>query len=178
MFLRYYVELPAAAEAIETALVGQPAAWLPGIAEDARRHGDRLLAEAGFRTPVGVGAMTRSVIVTVGPAVRFPSKLAMPISWEPAGTQVPGVGRMLPDLDADLEVGPLGPARTQLAINATYTPPLGTVGRTADRLLLHRLAEATVKRFLDQVGGRLLELAADRGRDRDGRPAAQPTGGA
>ena len=155
MFMRYYVELPAPVAAIEAALVQDPAAWLPGLADDARRHGTRLLAEAGFRMPVG--AVTRGVVVTVGRAVRFPSKLAMPISWEPSGAEP-----LLPDLDADLEVGPLGPARTQLAINATYTPPLGAVGRTADRLLLHRLAEATVKRFLDQVGGRLLELAAVR----------------
>jgi hypothetical protein len=136
---------------------------LPGLADDARRHGNELLAEAGFRTPLGV--VTRDVVVKVGRAVRFPSKLAMPVTWEPVETEL-----LLPDLDADLEVGPLGPARTQLAINATYTPPLGAVGRTADRLLLHRLAEATVKRFLDQVGGRLLELAAARDQHADRRP--------
>jgi len=33
-----------------------------------------------------------------------------------------------------------------------YQPPLGVVGRTIDRVLLHRVAEATVKDFLDRVG--------------------------
>jgi hypothetical protein len=49
----------------------------------------------------------------------------------------------------------LGRDRTQLAISARYRPPLGAVGRVADRVLLHRVAEATVKDFLDQVGERI-----------------------
>jgi hypothetical protein len=53
---------------------------------------------------------------------------------------------------ADLELGSLGEDRTQLAISARYRPPLGAVGQTLDRVLLHRVAEATVKDFLDRVG--------------------------
>jgi hypothetical protein len=54
----------------------------------------------------------------------------------------------------------VGEQRTRLAISARYRPPLGAVGRAADRVLLHRVAEATVKDFLDRVG------RGDRGRGR------------
>ena len=71
--------------------------------------------------------------------------------WEPAGA-----GALLPRLDADIEVGSLGPERTQVAISGRYTPPLGQAGRVIDRVLLHRVAEATVKDFVDPVAARLL----------------------
>jgi hypothetical protein len=59
---------------------------------------------------------------------------------------------VLPRLDANLELGSLGEDRTQLAIGARYRPPLGVVGRAVDRVLLHRVAEATLKDFLDRLG--------------------------
>ncbi|HEX5903035.1 MAG TPA: hypothetical protein VF028_07985 [Actinomycetota bacterium] len=42
-----------------------------------------------------------------------------------------------------------------------YEPPLGLVGRAADRALLHRVAEATFKDFLERVATRLAERAGD-----------------
>jgi hypothetical protein len=69
------------------------------------------------------------------------------MTWEPLG-----LDGLFPRLDADLEVGPLGQDRTQLAISARYRPPLGVLGQAIDRVLLHRVAEATVKDFLDRVG--------------------------
>jgi hypothetical protein len=62
---------------------------------------------------------------------------------------------LIPSLEADIELGELGPGRTQLSISARYTPPLGPLGHALDRALLHRVAEATVKDFLDRVAERL-----------------------
>ena len=59
---------------------------------------------------------------------------------------------MFPHLDADIEVASLGADRTQLSISARYRAPMGALGRMLDRALLHRVAEATVKDFLDRVG--------------------------
>ena len=53
----------------------------------------------------------------------------------------------------------MGEDRTQLAISARYRPPLGVLGRTVDRVLLHRVAEATVKDFLDRVGEAITDQA-------------------
>ena len=67
--------------------------------------------------------------------------------------------RWAPGCDANLELGSLGGDRTQLAISARYRPPLGAIGRAVDRVLLHRVAEATVKDFLDQVGAAITDQA-------------------
>src|SRR4029453_12737748 len=91
--------------------------------------------------------LRRQVRIQLGEPVRFPSMTSLPLTWEPVGLE--GV---LPRLDANLELGSLGGDRTQLAISARYRPPLGAVGRAVDRVLLHRVAEATVKDFLDRVG--------------------------
>ena len=76
---------------------------------------------------------------------------SLPLTWEPVGLE--GVP---PQLDANLELGSLGGGRTQLAISARYRPPLGVVGRAVDRVLLHRVAEATLKDFLDRLGQAIL----------------------
>ena len=74
------------------------------------------------------------------------SKSFFPLRWTASGH-----AGLFPALDADLEVAPIGPGRTQLAMSARYVPPFGAVGRTIDRALLSRVAEATVKDFLDRV---------------------------
>jgi hypothetical protein len=72
--------------------------------------------------------------------------------YDVSPTRPVGLEGLLPRLEANLELGSLGQDRTQLAISARYRPPLGVVGRAVDRVLLHRVAEATLKDFLDRVG--------------------------
>jgi hypothetical protein len=150
MFLRYFVELDLPAARAEAALLDSPTAWLPALADGAVERAEPLLAQVG----VGQDSLrvARRVTVRLGQPVRFPSKLALPMSWEPSGW-------LLPKLDGELELGPLGTKRTQLALSGNYQPPLGTVGRTANRIALHRIAEATIKDFLDRVAAKLLSPA-------------------
>jgi hypothetical protein len=152
MFLRYYVELDLPTEQVEAVLLDGPSTWLPALADGAVERAAPLLAEIG----VGPGGLpvAKRVTVRLGHPVRFPSKLSLPMSWEPGG-------RLLPRLDAELELGPLGRDRSQLAMNGRYDPPLGTVGRTVDRLALHRIAEATIKDFLDRVAAALLQSSLE-----------------
>lgn len=147
MFARYYVELPLEAAAVEASLTASHD-WLPGLARDANHHGDVLLSEVGFGDDV---RLARKVEIELGQAVRMPTKTVVPLRWHATG-----VGGLFPSLDADLEVAPLGPMRTQLAISARYVPPLGAVGRAIDRALLFRVAEATLKDFLDRVRASVL----------------------
>src|SRR5262249_33325982 len=88
----------------------------------------------------------KQVELEFGEPIRVPGKTVLPMAWRPARLEA-----LFPRLDADIEVGELGPERTQLSISARYTPPLGAVGRALDRALLHRVAEATVRDFLDRV---------------------------
>jgi hypothetical protein len=145
MFIRYYIELPLPVAVVKRALVGSSAGWLSAMAGEAQARGDGLLGEVGVG-PLGV-RLRRQVTIQLGEPVRFPSMTSLPLTWEPVGLE-----GLLPRLDASLELGSLGEDRTQLAISARYRPPLGVVGQAVDRVLLHRVAEATVKDFLDRLG--------------------------
>jgi hypothetical protein len=158
VFARYFVELQMEAERVEEALLRDPHAWLPGLASEANYQGDALLAEVGFGDDIRVA---RQVAIEFGDPVRMPSKTVLPLRWAAAA----GSG-LFPALDADLEIAPLGPHRTQLAMSARYVPPLGAVGRAMDRAVLFRIAEATLKDFLDRVRDSLISEV------REGHPTA------
>lgn len=143
MFARYFVEVPMSPEEVEHALARDPREWLPGLAEQANHRGDQLLAEVGFGEVVRI---KRKVVVELGESVRSGSKVVFPLRWAASGA-----AGLFPSLDADLEVAPLRPGRTQLAMSARYVPPFGSVGRVIDRAVLSRVAEATLKDFLDRV---------------------------
>jgi hypothetical protein len=163
MFARYYVELPYDRERVEHVLLTEPDAWLPGYATNANHKGDRLLAEVGFGDDVRIA---RTVAIDVGSPITMPTKSVLPVRWTAAGA-----AGLFPSLDADLEVAPLGHERCQLSISARYEPPLGAVGRAIDRALLFRVAEATIKDFLDQVRDRIArELSV-------AQPVLEPTDG-
>jgi hypothetical protein len=157
MFARYFVELPLSTERVERFLTGEPETWLPGLAGKANRRGDDLLAEVGFGDRVRV---TRRVSIAIGRPIQTGTKTVLPLTWVPEM----GIG-LFPSLDADLEIAPLGPDRTQLAMSARYSPPLKVVGRAIDRIVLFRVAEATLKDFLDGVASTLrsMEPAHERG---------------
>jgi hypothetical protein len=151
MFIRYFIELSLPVVKVEEALVGSPAGWLSAMAGEAQARGDGLLGE------VGVGPRTRlrrQVRIRLGEPVHYPSMTSLPLTWEPVG-----LDGVLPQLDANLELGSLGGDRTQLAVSARYRPPLGVVGRAVDRVLLHRVAEATLKDFLDRLGEAITDRA-------------------
>jgi hypothetical protein len=148
MFVRYFVELPIEPRRVVSVLSRDPGTWLPGLARDAHRRGDTLLAEVGFGEPVRI---EREVRVELGRPASSTSKTVFPMRWEASAH--PG---LFPSLDADLEVAPLGPGRSQLAISARYVPPFRAIGRALDRAVLSRVAEATVKDFLDRVAASVM----------------------
>lgn len=149
MFARYFIELPMDAWQVEAALTDEREAFLQPIARSATDRGDRLLADVGFGDTVRI---ERLVAIDLGPSVRTTSKTIIPFSWRATGTSA----GLFPTMEGDLEVASLGTFLTQLSISARYSPPLGVVGRMLDRAVLHRIAEATLKDFLDQLGSILL----------------------
>ena len=60
-----------------------------------------------------------------------------------------------PTMKGELAVYPLSPTETQLDFDGVYTPPLGALGAAADAVLGHRVARASVSRFLEDVVERL-----------------------
>lgn len=148
MFIRYFLDLSVPFEKVEAALLDEPSAWVPGLARDAEDRGERLLVEVGF--DLDERRIGKEVLVEIGEPFALPSKTLLPISWMATGPE-----RAFPHLDADIEIAALGANRTQLSISARYRPPFGALGRAIDKAVLHRVAEATVKDFLDGVGERL-----------------------
>ena len=148
MFARYFVELGIEPTAVTDLLRRGPETWLPGLATRATHHGDVLLAKVGFGHEVRI---ERKVEITLGAPVELASKTVLPLRWTPYAGQ-----GMFPALEADLEVAHLEAARTQLAMSARYDPPLRALGRVLDRAILSRIAEATIKDFLDQVANAII----------------------
>jgi hypothetical protein len=64
---------------------------------------------------------------------------------------------LFPSMDAELIVYPLSRDETQIELHGRYTPPLGAVGSALDSLIGHRLADASVHRFVTDVAGLLRE---------------------
>jgi hypothetical protein len=145
MFVRYFLDLPVPFEEVEVSLLDDPEAWIPGLLREAEDRGERLLADVGFE--LDRRRIAKQVEIQLGPPHRIPSKTLLPMSWHATG-----LDGVFPQLDGDVEVAALGPRRTQLSISARYRPPMGVAGRMLDRALLHRVAEATIKDFLDRVG--------------------------
>ena len=148
MFIRYYVELAHPLLDVEPTLLEAPSSWLPNLAESADERGQCLLTEVGF--PIDGHRIVKRVSIAIGDPVRSSSRTWIPISWEATGPS-----GLFPVLEGDLEIATLGTERTQLAFSARYRPPLGLIGRTVDRGLLSRVAEATIKDFVDGIAERL-----------------------
>ena len=153
MLIRYFGEIATPFEVVEQAMLAAPERWMPGLVRDTEREREALLSEVGVRDDGG--RSRRPAEVTFGEALRLPAKTILPMRWKPSSAWP-----LFPEIEADLEVASLGPSRTQLSVNARYSPPLGRLGSVIDRALLHRVAEATVKDLVDRVGA-ALELDAD-----------------
>ena len=152
MFIRYFLELDDPFDRIEAALLADPSTWVPGMARAAGELGERLLTEVGFAVDED-RRMDKEVEISFGQPYRSASATRLPMTWKATGAQ-----RLFPLLEADLEVAGLG-RRTQLSISARYRPPMGPLGQVLDRALLHRVAEAALKDFLDRVGATIATRA-------------------
>ncbi len=157
MFLRYFVVIARPIEEVETDLATGAQKWMPALAWKSRGEGQRLLSELGFE--VGTHRMGRGIEVELGALRPMNGVTLLPIRWRAASH-----AGLFPALDGQLEIAPMGKTTTQLGISATYEPPFGLFGKIADRALMHRVAEITVKDFLDRVGDQLAAVSLDRGR--------------
>jgi hypothetical protein len=148
VFIRYYVELPHPRAALEEALLSAPESLIPSLAVGADDRGQHLLSEVGFA--IDGHRVSKHVEVAIGKPVMGTNRTWIPITWHATGPT-----GLFPVLDAELELASLGARLTQLSFSARYQPPLGLVGRTMDKALLSRVAEATIKDFLDRLASAL-----------------------
>ena len=72
------------------------------------------------------------------------------LEWEAA--KMP---RLFPLMKGELFVYPLTATETQLDFSGVYKPPFGTVGKTMNAIVGHRIAEVSVHRFVSDVAAYL-----------------------
>jgi len=72
------------------------------------------------------------------------------LEWESATAP-----RLFPLMKGELSLYPLTATETQLDFFGVYEPPFGAVGKTMNAILGHRIAEASVHRFVNDVAGYL-----------------------
>ena len=79
-----------------------------------------------------------------------PPKTILQLEWE--ASKRPG---LFPVMKAELAVYPLTATETQLDLSGEYEVPLGKLGDALDSVVGHRIVDATVHRFINDVAAYL-----------------------
>ncbi len=147
VFVYYYIQIgkPIAAVAPRfQSFFASFSVW----AESAYRDGEELRASISIgKSPTTVA---KTVRMRVGDPVTQEAETTVPVVWEATGAT-----SLFPKMEGSLILADIGPDHTQLAFRGTYEPPLGALGRALDKVLMHRLAESSVKGFVDRIGSAL-----------------------
>jgi hypothetical protein len=152
MLIQDFVQVHAPFAAVCEQLRDTPSRWLTDGASEAYAEGEQLV----LTLSAGAGEITvgKRVHIDLGAAYPRGEGIVVPMSWWATGAQ-----RLFPTLDADLEVMPLGADQVMVKLMGRYEPPLGTVGRGLDRLVMHRIAETCIRGFLRRSAATLERLA-------------------
>lgn len=127
--------------------------WLGGASGSAYREWGAGLARVG---PLdSVPGVSRLVEVRFRDLVSHGESAVLSLRWETAG---PG-GGLFPVLDADITLTPAGESATALSLAGSYRPPLGKLGAILDRVVLRRVATATIQGFVERVGAAVVNPA-------------------
>lgn len=145
MFVEYTTTVAVPLAVVEKSL-DRVKANLEEWADTAYREGEALTAKVG---PTHVVA--RKVRLDIGLAEIHTGGLVYPVRWT-----VSGAAMLFPELDADLWLTKVGSQMTRLTLKGTYQPPLGPLGRLADRALLGRVAEATVADWVERLAAAVI----------------------
>lgn len=140
MFVEYAATVDAGLSTVEKRLDALRSD-LPGWADLAYRDGEHL------RTKVGPSSsVAREVQLDIGIAEIHRVGLVYPVHWTATGATL-----LFPEMKADLILSKQGSERTKLTFRGNYQPPLGAVGRLADRAGLRHVADATVADWVDRL---------------------------
>jgi hypothetical protein len=102
----------------------------------------------GFELAKEIAIRIGEVQETPGPRLSHVTHIEL--EWQ--AKEAPG---LFPTMKADLSVYPLSGKETQIDLRGAYEPPLGPLGGAIDAMVGHRIAEASVHRFVSAVAERL-----------------------
>jgi hypothetical protein len=141
MLFQYFTHVPLPLGTVESR-IDEVRASLEEWADIAYRDGEELRATVG----PGPNSRAKTVRLDIGMAEVRRSGIIYPVTWTAVGAS-----GLFPRLSADLVLSHVGKSRTRVALEGTYDPPLGPIGRAIDRLALRNVAEATIQDWVDRV---------------------------
>lgn len=120
-----------------------PGTWLPSA---------RACGPARWHADVRYRGLHRPVEVRVGGLWHVGATTWRSLVWHPLPDDgdVGPLDRLLPTLTAELGLHAKG-SDASLVLSGTYEPPGAALGELADAVLLHRVAERTVRSFLQDL---------------------------
>ena len=145
MFIYYFVHVDLPLADAKEALLDL-VSGIPGAADAAFRKGEAIL-KAGARSKI----VAKRVEIFIGRPLTVNEELVIPLRWEATGPT-----DLFPVMEAELRLAAVDPVLSRVCLQGTYEPPLGALGRALDRAVLHRVAEATVKHFVDELADELV----------------------
>ena len=114
---------------------------MEGLGAAAYRHGEELRSRVGPGGPVA-----KEIVISLDPPSMARRGVVIPLRWRATGAEA-----LFPSLDGELIVEPVDSDSCTLRLRATYRPPLGPLGEFVDRILLTRLARATVNDWMEKI---------------------------
>lgn len=144
MLLHDFAYVPTPAARVCERILANDGEWLAPLAAAAAGEGEALRLRVGPLEALPM--LGASVTVHVGQPISRSEVTVVPLTW-----QLTSAAGLFPVLSADLEIAALGDHMTQVTLHGRYDPQLGATGRRIDRLLMHRIAEATVRSFLRRL---------------------------
>lgn len=144
MLVSDFVHIDRPFDSMREALEASGPAWLGESLVAAYEEGEQLsLRVTSSIGPIRVG---KRVWAELDEMVVKPDRVTQPLRWRASGAT-----GLFPAMVAELEFTPMGTSMTSVSFMGRYVPPLGPIGREVDRMLLHRLAEASVRALLSRV---------------------------
>ena len=141
-------------EKVRDALSSNPLAVFQAATKTAAARANSLASElrvdlAGVTLGADIAISVKDIVQTKAKGTSGPSTL-IHLEWEGANRP-----HLFPFMKADLAIYPLTGTETQLDFCGQYTPPLGVLGSALDAAVGHRIAEASVHRFIGDVARHL-----------------------
>jgi hypothetical protein len=124
-------------------------------ADRARSVASELRVDVG-----GIGVKADIKIAVTKIDEKTPDAMSTPttrvfLEWEAAT-----MPRLFPMMKAELSVYALTPTETQLDFWGVYEPPFGALGKAMNAIVAHRIAEASVHRFVSDIAAYLRHTLA------------------
>ena len=132
--------------------------WLMDASAEAYGEPAARLVRVG---PLGsVPGISRLVEVRFRELAEDDDHAVLALRWEAVGAS----GGLFPALDADLTLSRVDDQSSACKVSGVYRPPLGALGAGLDRMILNKVAAATIRKLMTSTGNALTAAPENAGR--------------